>query len=111
MGWDAYANTRFRRDFKEAAALVKLKTDCVDAYLHDAGLDCSACGYFLQEAVSGQRYLPINEWDKETVQNNYKKAKWPKVKDIHKDERWAMESAKEFLRVCAKLNCSITFSY
>ena len=108
MGWDAYAKTRLRREFIIAADLVKYKTGIVDCLLSKGGLDCSICGRFLAEATNKSQYT---DWTKEEVLEAFKNAKWPRIKDIPKDDRWAMESAKEFLRVCVYYQCGITFTY
>lgn len=121
MGWDAYAEhgeyrgkgkwPRKSRDaFKRAAARVQKKAGSVDWLLDKGGLDVSTCAYVLQEATGASAW-DQDGWEAKKVQRLAKSAKWPAIREVAQDHRWAVLSAREFLETCAKLNLRVDFSW
>lgn len=125
MGWDAYATkdgkglelylgafNRIKDDdlrviFYDAQVNVKLKADVVDGFLRTGGLDCSDCANALEQATG------MNCYGEDLLSSDVKVyhllARWENVDESV--PKWAKESAKEFLRVCAENDLGIRFSY
>lgn len=110
MGWDAIAK-RSRRDkaWKAAHARVKERTGSVDAGLRLGYLDCSNCGIELEEMTGRDAWDPRG-WTKEEVALMAADNPQPDEEVAPKD-RWAYESAREFLLVCAQLKSGVRFSF
>ena len=108
MGWDAFSSVLDHNlpIFKLVADKVKQKCGSVDDLLQSGGLDCSVCAYVL-EIATGESAWNEDGWNAEKVKYLYENAKWPE----NGYDCWAVESAKEFLNVCAKLGLEIHFSY
>jgi hypothetical protein len=120
MGWDAFSSAVKVRprskmlteiqEFKKAANKVRKITKTVDCFLAMGGLDCSICAFALQQATGQSCWS--EDWSAEKVQELAKTAHWPIIDTVKEgDDSWAILSAKAFLETCAKLNCSIHFSW
>lgn len=129
MGWDAWASVNVhtrewiatydgaRRElvvhhasadaFVAAAEKVRTLTGNVDGFLHAGGLDVSLCGKFLSVATGRDVYG--DSWPQDLVKQLSAAAMWPT--DVGTMDRWALESAREFLRVCAEYNLGVVFSW
>jgi hypothetical protein len=110
MGWDAHANRTkgFKGKFKQASERVIAKCGTVDILLEHGSLDCSACALALEDAT-GESAWDEDGWSASKVKRLSKKAEWPN--DVSKDKIWAVESAKEFLNLCAEIGTGIHFSW
>lgn len=110
MGWDGFANVTkdHKKKFKAAALRVRNKCGVVDGLLETGGLDCSACAFALEEAT-GQSAWDEDGWTAKKVRRLAKVANWPD--EVEPDKCWAVESAKEFLNLCAEINTGISFSF
>lgn len=139
MGWDCYASTpdgdlielAYREDenghfsevrptpkifwpFIEAAADVKHLVGDVDGLLQHAGLDCTPCAYALHIATGRDPWK--EDWSGEEVKELWKKAQWPEEGRLYDGQqhalpRWAVESARAFLKVCAEKGYGVHFSW
>ncbi len=126
MGWDAFAtrdgrtlridwvafsskliDPELRAAFTAAANAVKESAGTCDGYLHIGGLDVSTCGEMLEEATSRDVYG--DDWDAEEVFEMVGFVNWNQ--EINEQDRWALESAKAFLEVCAQYSLGVTFSW
>lgn len=110
MGWDGYANnTRgHKAKFRAAARLVKEKCGSVDGFLEDGALDCSAFAFAL-ESATGESAWDEDGWSAKKVKLLANAASWPD--NVEPDRRWAVESAKAFLNLCAEIGTGIHFSW
>lgn len=122
MGWDAYAikngkwiyniakkefyDLKHEILFTDAVKLVVQKTKSCDGYLRDGALDCTVCAEAIEEA-SGYIPYPNDPLNFHEVKELWDKCDWTKCTG----KPWAIESAKEFLRVCAENNLGIRFSW
>lgn len=109
MGWDAYAKTRRRKAFREAAERIKKEVGTVDGLLKNGGLDCRMCAGYLTIATNHNTY-DDKGWSVNKVQYLNEIADWSFDIGIPEYE-WAKQSAKAFLEICAKYKCSIEFSF
>lgn len=126
MGWDAFAtrdgktlkvdwvafsskliDPELRDAFTTAAHTVQESAGTCDGYLRLGGLDISTCGEMLEKATSRDVYG--DDWPPEEVEELYVNANWGF--DIDEEDRWALESAKAFLKVCAENHLGVTFSW
>lgn len=116
MGWDAHAvfdknapdYKNAKKAFKAASKVVTLIYDnTVDGNLHLGGLDCSICGELLEKATSRSVY---EDWGIGNVKTNECFSIWNKG-NIEEKDMWAYYSAKFFLKICARYNLAITFTY
>lgn len=118
MGWDAYAvdgdvYVESTSEFIKAAEEVKRTAGSVDHLLAHGGLDCLVCGEVLEAVTGGSVW--VESWTPAQVRSLSDKADWSRVDkmlDKGKEERaWALESAKEFLRICAAFGYGVKFSW
>ena len=136
MGWDAFAtgprggeikvyyprlnggaddpyilNETLRKAFKDAAKRARRRAGSVDGGLDHGILNCSNCAAAIEDAT-GEFVFTENPWSPEYVKSVYESARWDF--DERRKEmlgKWAIESAREFLRVCAENDLGIRFSF
>ena len=130
MGWDCYAlykgktikvnwswqgfkknfiaDSKLRGKFKYASDKVKRTMGSVDGMLELAGLDCSDCAHALQDST-GMSCWSENDLKPGDVKEYYNNADWDNIRKGLSPS--LVESAKEFLRVCANNNLGIRFSW
>lgn len=110
MGWDAIA-TLSRKDeaWQAASDRVKERAGSVDGGLEHGYLDCSNCGIAL-EAMTGRSAWDERGWTVEEVALMAAGNPQPD-EEVAPQDRWAYESAREFLLVCAQLKSGVRFSF
>jgi hypothetical protein len=113
MGWDGYADcdrdrdclpldSEIRNDFIAASAEVLELVGSVDGGLSEGWLDCSACRRSLDAGTSLSAHMG-NEWTPEELKAAYGESSWP-------SPSWYSQSARHFMRLCAKHNLGAYFT-
>jgi hypothetical protein len=133
MGWDAFAtrngsglktvfvrrkgeavrlalkDKELRAAFEGASKHVIANAGSVDCFLSTGGLDTSRCGKVL-ERVTGFNIYDGHGWSSEKVVDAATRVSWDF--DSHgESEKWAVESSRAFLEVCAAHGLGVKFSY
>lgn len=118
MGWDALSSLCYNKGtekqmkvFKDISKEVKDLTGCVDGLLQDGGLDISDSGEAL-EKITGNYVWSEYGYSKAEVQLFWSRNKhlWEPENRINQDDYYYW-SALGFLKACAELNLSISFSW
>lgn len=118
MGWDAFAKQPngesaicaepdgIMEQFERASEAVAQRCGAVDGSLEHGVLDVSTTGEALSD-VTGRSVYDPEGWDVDEVQKLYDHADF---NSIGQDDLY-VESAREFLRICAENDLQITFSW